>query len=199
MQLKIFDTPLGIRKICHIKSVVLQWNQDNFSSTWFSKISTFLKNTARYHSLLREKWEMLKFISKYPLHVFGKSIRNNKGVHYCKMFSHSALASESLFPVLVTHSNIGRQLRVLQDNHIAGQKKGDGDGRVPISAQWSLWAGAKDNRVASKAVRGSCAGAELQRQRKGERRGERNRKGILKSTYFSAMQDSQKEGERWEK
>lgn len=66
-----------------------------------------------------------------------KIISNNKGVHYCKMFSCLALASESLFPVLVTDSNIGRQLSGLQDNHIAGQKKGDGGGRVPISAQWS--------------------------------------------------------------
>lgn len=110
------------------------------------------------------------------------------------MFSCLALASESLFPVLVTYSNIGRQLSGLQDNHIAGQKKGDGDGRVPISAQWSLWAGAKDNRVASKAGWDSCSGRELQRQRRGVREREKKRQGILKSMYASALQDSQREG-----
>lgn len=73
-----------------------------------------------------------------PAYVWEKSISNNKGFHSRKMFSGLALASESLFPVLVTYSNIGRQLSGLQNNHIAGQKKGDGDGRVPISAQWSL-------------------------------------------------------------
>lgn len=109
------------------------------------------------------------------------------------MFSCLALASESLFPVLVTYSNIRRQLSGLQDNHIAGQKKGDGDGRVPISAQWSLLAGAKDNRPASKAVWDSCFGRELQRQKRGVREGEKKRKGILKSKYASDLQDSQRE------
>ncbi|ELW72282.1 hypothetical protein TREES_T100019135 [Tupaia chinensis] len=69
---------------------------------------------------------MLTIISKCPLHVFGKGISNNKGVHCYKMFSRLALASESPFPVLVIYSNVGRQLSGLQDNHIAGQKKGDG-------------------------------------------------------------------------
>lgn len=82
------------------------------------------------------------------------------------MFSHLALASECLFPVLVTYSNTARQLSGLQNNHIAGQKKGDGDGRVPISAQRSLGAGAKDNKVASKAVWDSCTGRALQRQKR---------------------------------
>ena len=73
-----------------------------------------------------------------PACIWNKVLTNNKGVHNCKMFSHLALASERLFPVLVTYSNTARQLSGLQNNHIAGQRKGDGDGRVPISAQCSL-------------------------------------------------------------
>lgn len=162
-------------KKCCFKSEVLQWNQDNFSSVWFSKISTFLKTLPDTTAYWGKSERCRNAFRNTPASVWGKkSISNNKGVHYCKMFSRLAVASESLFPVLVTYSNTGRQLSGLQDNHIAGQKKGDGDGRVPISAQWSLWAGAKDNRVASKAVWDSCTGRELQRQkREAEREGER--------------------------
>lgn len=157
--------------------MILQLNKDNFSSIWFSEISTSLKTTARYHSLWRETERCWNSLQNTPCICLQKGISNDKGVHFTivKMSSCLALASGSPFPVLVTYSNIGRQLSGLQDNHIAGPKKKEEDryGRLPISVQRSLWAGAKDNRVASKAVWDSCTGRELQRQKRRRKGGGR--------------------------